>query len=73
MAHAGFSERKKLRSSIAAGLRISKPAAEELLRHVDIDPNARAEDLSIADWQRLAKDAVYFSYDTERSANMFSG
>ena len=59
VAHAGFSERrKKLRSSIAAGLRVSKPEAEALLRHADINPNARAEDLSIADWQRLAKDAV---------------
>lgn len=59
VAHAGFSEkRKKLRSSIAAGLRITKPAAEELLQHAGIDPNARAEDLSINDWQRLAKDAV---------------
>jgi 16S rRNA (adenine1518-N6/adenine1519-N6)-dimethyltransferase len=59
VAHAGFSERrKKLRSSIAAGLHISKPAAEELLRHANIDPGARAEDLSAADWQRLAKDAV---------------
>ena len=59
VAHAGFSERrKKLRSSIAAGLHITKPAAEELLRHANIDPSARAEDLSIADWQRLAKDAV---------------
>ena len=60
VAHAGFSEkRKKLRSSIAAGLHITKPQAEELLRHAGIDPNLRAEDLSIADWQRLAKDAVY--------------
>ena len=59
VAHAGFSEkRKKLRSSIAAGLAITKPQAEELLRHASIDPNKRAEDLSIADWQRLAKDAV---------------
>lgn len=56
---AGFSaKRKKLRSSIAAGLALSKPAAEELLRHAAIDPEARAEDLSIDDWRRLAKDAV---------------
>ena len=55
----GFaSKRKKLRSSISAGLAISKPAAEELLRHADIDPELRAEDLSIDDWRRLAKDAV---------------
>lgn len=56
---AGFSaKRKKLRSSIAAGLAISKPAAEELLRHANINPDSRAEDVSIDDWLRLAKDAV---------------
>lgn len=56
---AGFSaKRKKLRSSIAAGLAISKPAAEELLRHADINPELRAEDLSIDDWLRLAKDTI---------------
>lgn len=56
---AGFAaKRKKLRSSIAAGLAISKPQAEELLRHANIDPEQRAEDLSIAQWLRLAKDAV---------------
>lgn len=56
---AGFaSRRKKLRSSISAGLAISKPAAEELLTHANIDPEKRAEDLSIVDWQRLARDAV---------------
>lgn len=59
VARAGFAnKRKKLRSSIAAGLAISKPAAEELLRHASINPDARAEDLSIDDWARLAKDAV---------------
>lgn len=59
VARAGFAaKRKKLRSSIAAGLAISKPAAEELLRHATINPDARAEDLSIDDWRRLAKDAV---------------
>lgn len=59
VAHAGFAaKRKKLRGSIAAGLHITKPQAEELLRHAAIDPDSRAEDLSIADWQRLAKDAV---------------
>lgn len=56
---AGFSsKRKKLRSSIAAGLAISKPAAEELLRHANINPELRAEDLSIDDWVALSKDAV---------------
>ncbi len=56
---AGFAaKRKKLRSSISAGLNISKPAAEELLKHANINPELRAEDLSITDWLRLAKDAI---------------
>lgn len=56
---AGFAKkRKKLRSSISAGLAIEKSAAEELLRHADIDPDKRAQDLSIDDWIRLARDAV---------------
>lgn len=59
VAKAGFREkRKKMRSSISAGLGIDKLAAEELLHHANIDPNARAEDLTIDDWLRLAKDAV---------------
>lgn len=59
VAKAGFAnKRKMLRSSIAAGLAIPKPAAEELLRHANIDPNLRAQDLSIDDWLRLAKDSV---------------
>ena len=56
---AGFAERrKKLRSSISAGLAISKPAAEELLHHANIDPEKRAQDLTIDEWVRLARDAV---------------
>ena len=59
VARAGFgAKRKKLRSSIAGGLNISKPAAEELLLHANIDPDLRAQDLPIKAWQRLAKDAV---------------
>lgn len=56
---AGFSaKRKMLRSSISAGLAISKPAAEELLRHAGIDPTSRAEELSLDQWAKLARDAV---------------
>jgi len=56
---AGFAgKRKKLRSSIAAGLAMTKPQAEELLRHANIDPELRAEDVSIEQWLRLARDAV---------------
>ncbi|HRQ86967.1 MAG TPA: rRNA adenine dimethyltransferase family protein, partial [Candidatus Saccharibacteria bacterium] len=51
---AGFSaKRKKLRSSIAAGLHISLAEAEALLEAAAIDPHHRAEALSIDDWNRL--------------------
>lgn len=51
---AGFSaKRKKLRSSLSGGLSISKQEVEALLQQADISPDARAEDLAIADWLRL--------------------
>jgi len=53
---AGFSaKRKMLRSSLAGGLGIDKVAAEKLLNNAIIDPNSRAESLSIDDWIRLTK------------------
>ncbi|MDO4271927.1 MAG: 16S rRNA (adenine(1518)-N(6)/adenine(1519)-N(6))-dimethyltransferase RsmA [Candidatus Saccharibacteria bacterium] len=53
---AGFSEkRKKLRSSLAVGLRTNKVEAERLLAEVGIDPNKRAQELTIDEWKRLAK------------------
>lgn len=55
MVKAGFSaKRKKLRSSIASGLHISKQEAEQLLKEASISPEDRAEELSIDDWVRLA-------------------
>jgi len=52
---AGFSaKRKKLRSSLSGGLGISKDDAARLLQRAVIDPDTRAEDLSIDDWLRLA-------------------
>lgn len=54
MVKAGFSaKRKKLRSSLAGGLGISKPDAERLLDAARVSPDARAEDLTIDDWLRL--------------------
>ncbi len=51
---AGFSaKRKKVRSSLSAGLAISKPEAEILLQKAGISPDVRAEDLNIDDWLRL--------------------
>jgi 16S rRNA (adenine1518-N6/adenine1519-N6)-dimethyltransferase len=53
---AGFSaKRKKLRSSLSGGLKIEKDIAEELLISASIDPNDRAESLSLVDWIRLTK------------------
>lgn len=54
LVRAGFSERrKKLRSSLSGGLGISKPEAEQLLARAGIDPNLRAQALSLDDWYRL--------------------
>jgi 16S rRNA (adenine1518-N6/adenine1519-N6)-dimethyltransferase len=51
---AGFSERrKKLRSSISAGLHLSKPEAEALLIKAGIDPHLRAQALSLEEWHNL--------------------
>lgn len=58
---AGFAERrKKLRSSLSGGLNISKSDAESLLNNANIDPNLRAQALSLDDWHRL-----YLTYTDE--------
>lgn len=54
LARAGFGEkRKKLRSSLAGGLHLAKDEVDALLERAEISPEARAQELSIADWQRL--------------------
>jgi 16S rRNA (adenine1518-N6/adenine1519-N6)-dimethyltransferase len=51
---AGFSaKRKKLRSSLSGGLKITKAKAEELLGQAVINSDVRAESLSLDDWVRL--------------------
>ena len=53
---AGFSQKRKtLRNSLSAGLSISPTGAAELLAGAGIDPQRRAETLSIEEWQRLAE------------------
>lgn len=53
---AGFSsKRKKLRSSLSGGLGISTTQAEQYLEAAHIDPNARAESLSLDDWVNLTR------------------
>lgn len=51
---AGFaSRRKKLRSSLAAGLRIGKADTDELLKKAGILGDRRAQELSLQDWHKL--------------------
>ena len=53
---AGFSsKRKKLRSSLSGGLKISKPEAEAVLESANISPDSRAEALGLDDWSRLTR------------------
>lgn len=52
---AGFSQkRKKLRNSISAGMRQSPAETEKLLHAADIDPQRRAETLSLEEWGALS-------------------
>lgn len=56
---AGFSQkRKKLRNSISAGMRQSTAETEELLRAAGIDPQRRAETLSLEEWGILSSSFV---------------
>lgn len=57
---AGFSApRKKIHSSLAGGLGISKQKAQDLLEKSNINPELRAENLSLDDWVRLTKQFRY--------------
>jgi 16S rRNA (adenine1518-N6/adenine1519-N6)-dimethyltransferase len=52
---AGFSQkRKKLRNSLSAGMRLSTVETEKLLWAADIDPQRRAETLSLEEWGKLS-------------------
>ena len=51
---AGFSQkRKQLVNALGGGLGISKPAAVDLLRAAGIDPQRRAETLTLGEWAAL--------------------
>jgi len=52
---AGFGQKRKtLRNSLSSGLHISPIQAIDLLARANIDPQRRAETLSIPEWQNLA-------------------
>ena len=51
---AGFGQKRKtLRNSLSSGLHISPAQAVELLTRSNVDPQRRAETLSIPEWQEL--------------------
>jgi 16S rRNA (adenine1518-N6/adenine1519-N6)-dimethyltransferase len=51
---AGFSQkRKKLRNSLASGLHISTQEVEKIFAKAEIDPQRRAETLSIEEWHKI--------------------
>jgi 16S rRNA (adenine1518-N6/adenine1519-N6)-dimethyltransferase len=51
---AGFAQKRKtLRNSLSSGLHIPPTEAADLLTSAGIDPQRRAETLSIAEWERL--------------------
>lgn len=53
---AGFSmKRKQLKNALAGGLRVKAARARDLLSAAGIDPQRRAETLSLAEWARLAQ------------------
>jgi 16S rRNA (adenine1518-N6/adenine1519-N6)-dimethyltransferase len=54
LAHAGFGQKRKtLRNSLSAGLTLSTEKASQLLIDSGIDPQRRAETLSIIEWSHL--------------------
>lgn len=53
---AGFAaKRKKLRSSLAGGLNVSKDQSVAYLTQAGISPDSRAEDLTLEDWRTLTR------------------
>ena len=48
-------KRKQLKNALAGGLQIKASVARDLLRAADIDPQRRAETLSLAEWARLTQ------------------
>lgn len=53
---AGFSmKRKQLKNSLSGGLQIRSSVIRDLLRAAEIDPQRRAETLSLAEWARLTR------------------
>ncbi len=56
LAHAGFGQKRKtLRNSLSAGLSLTGSEGEQLLLGAGIDPQRRAETLTILEWKKLTE------------------
>jgi len=56
LARAGFGQKRKtLRNSFSAGLSLSGSEVETILTNTGIDPQRRAETLTIVEWKRLTE------------------
>ena len=56
LAHAGFGQKRKtLRNSLSAGMALAGAEVETLLRNNGIDPQRRAETLTILEWKNLTE------------------
>ena len=57
----GFSSRRKmLKNNIAAGLRLEAPRVQEILQRVGLDPQVRAQVLSVENWIALTH-AIWYN------------
>lgn len=55
-ARAGFQQkRKKLRNALSAGLGLSPPETASLLERAAVRPEARAQELTLDEWERIAR------------------
>ena len=66
LARAGFAApRKRLRNSLAIGLRIEPAAAEAIIARAGLDPGRRPAELSLTDWR-----ALYFAHRATSAASL---
>lgn len=67
--HAGFSQKRKmLRNTLASGLSISPDQALKLLQDANIDPQRRAESLTLEEWKQLTQ--LYVAEGSRRVQSM---
>ncbi|MCJ7434678.1 MAG: 16S rRNA (adenine(1518)-N(6)/adenine(1519)-N(6))-dimethyltransferase RsmA [Anaerolineales bacterium] len=70
---AGFSQKRKtLRNSLSGGLHIPTTEAESMLKQTGIDPQRRAETLSIPEWQTLCNTHQKTAREISRAVKIIS-